>query len=245
MKLNKKKLIINYEYFIFFLIFLIILTSLNFFKSDTTKIYKLVFKESTSHADRKKNIINLNEKIEREYNINFVEFFNYNSVRILKELIIEKYNTELISMRIEGNKMIILSKVEINKEVFNNFINSEFEKYKLSKIYTNNKFYFCSSEFNKQAEITNLIIKLINMDIKKELVNLNKSNLVLICNNYNISENIILMDFEKFSKIIKNVKLYDPYVITKREFNNNTKQWNLIISLIISYVFFMIIRFSK
>ena len=141
--------------------------------------------------------------------------------------------------------MIILSKFEINEALIYDFINSEFERYKSEKILTNNKYYLCDKEFNNQGDITNLIANLIDMDRKKELVNFNNSNLVIICNDPLTNRNIILMDFKEFSKIVQNIKFHKSFVINKREFNANTKQWNLLISLIVSYVFFMIIRFSK
>ena len=245
MKLNKKKLKINYEYFIFFSVFLILLTSLNFLRIDNTKTYKLAIKQGKFYDINIKKYKDLNAKIEREYNKNFVDFFKHNSFKTLKELIIEKYKTEIVSIRFNVDRMIILSKVEINEALIYDFINSEFERYNSSKILLNNKFYFCSKEFNHQRDITNLILNSIDMDRNKELVNINNSNLVVICNDPMINNNIIFMDFKEFSKIIKDVKFHKSFVINKREFNTNTKQWNLLSSLIISYIFFLIIRFSK
>lgn len=244
MKLNKKKLKINYEYFIPFFVFLTLIISFNFLKIDTSKTYKFVLKNGTFNF-KIKNITELNDKIEIRYNENFIEFFNDKVIQTLKKQIIDKYKNKIISIRISDNKMIILSKVEIDEAFIYNFINSEFEKYKSMKIIKDKKFYFCSKEFNSQANITNLIVDLIDMDRAKELVNFNNSNIVVICNNDMTNNKIIFMDFKKISKIIEGLKFHKSFVIKKREFNRNTKQWNLLMSLIISYVFFMIIRFSK
>jgi len=243
-KLNKKKLKINYEYFIFFSVFLVLLISLNFLRIDNTKTYKLTIKQSKYYYNNNRKFKDLNAKIERTYNKHFVGFFKDKSFELLEKQIIEKYKADIVSIR-NVNGVTILSKVEINEALINDFINSEFERYKSSKILTNNKFYFCSKVFNNQGDITNLILNLIDLDRNKKLVNINNGNLVVICNDTKLDDKIIFIDFKEFSKIIKDVKFHKSFAINKREFNTNTKPWNLLISLIISYVFFMIIRFSK